>query len=181
MRQFSWTRVVTTGILSALIVPVLWGLTAFGTAGVYIARLAVPVGSEWVSSLVFETAAAMDFALSFMALWGVRGLWVQFKDEVRKRGTAKWRPSHLGQTAVPLNAVLCALLPSFYVVLGTAVLFNNGRLPHSMPLFVGGILVSLLACTAAIVGLFTVAVRFWPASWVPIDSDTSKFTTLNLR
>jgi len=182
MPQISWPRAVTTGILSALMTPISWGVTLFATPGSYMARLLVPEGSEWISNESIETAAAIDFAIWFTFLWGLRGLWVQFCEAVRERGVVKQWVSPLRHTAVPVNAVLCALPLSYYVVFSIAVLFNKRMLPDSTSMFVGAILVSLVASVAAIIGLFTVTVRFWPESWVPRgSSDNSKVTTLNLR
>ena len=61
------------------------------------------------------------------------------------------------------------------------VLFNQRRLPNSTSVFIGAILASSVACVAAIVGLFAVAVRFWPTSWLLKGDSNHHFTALDLH
>jgi len=181
MRGVSWSRVIATGVLSALVVPISWALTLFVTPGGYFAQFMVPQTSDWVLNQRIETAAAFDFALWFVFFWGLLGLWKQFREEVRKRGAAKRWVNPMRCARTPLNAVLCAFPFPFYVVFGVMVITNKGRMPDSAFLFVDGILISLVLCALLFCGLFAVAVRFWPASWLPKGGDHGNVTTLDLH
>lgn len=179
MGSINWPKIVLTGALAALLVPVGWGLTRFSTLGCLFGSLfADPNSGHWIQSEILEAAAIADFALWFAFVWGARGLWVQFRQSVKARGTTTHWINPLRHAAAP--AILCSLQLSFYVVFGLVLLLNlKGLFANT---WVWATMASLVACTLLICGLFLVAVKLWPASWARRwGSDKPKFTTLNLQ
>ena len=174
--RISWSRIVATGVLSALMVPVSWGLTLFATPGDYLGSLIVPATSAWISSGRMLTAAAVDFSLWFGFVWGLWGLWLQLR-QCRGDDAAKRWANPFRHTATLMSAALCALPFPFYIVLAV----DNGRMPGSVFVLMGGLVLALATCALAICGLFALVLRVWPEAWIPKgDSDKNKFTALNL-
>jgi hypothetical protein len=129
-----------------------------------------------------KVAFAADCVAWFAMTWGTQGLWAQFRKDVREHSGKRQWVNPLRNVATLYNSTLCALPFSYYVVRGMVMLPNSGRMPKSDFWFIAAMAVGLAACALAICGLFAVAIRFWPDSWVPRgNSDNSKVTTLNLR
>jgi hypothetical protein len=180
MPRISWLRVVATSVLSALMVGVSWSLTLFSSAGVFLAHFLLPDRSSWVSDEGFVTTAVIDFVLWFAFFWGAQGLWIQFRDRVRERSALKQGIRPLRHAAPAVSAVLCGIPLSFYLLLGRAIVANR-RMPDSAVSWIAELTVSLAACAVTIFGLFAIAVRFWPASWLPKNRDDGHLTTLDLH
>ncbi len=172
MGSIHWPKVVLTGALAALLVPLGWAITRFVTLGTLFAVFFLdPNLNERL-----EAAAIADFVLWFAFVWGARGLWIQFRHSVKARG-AHW--------AIPLrhaaaSVVLFSLQLSFYGVFGLASLPKVKGL--AVETWFWATTVSLIVCVLVICCLFLLAVRLCPASWARRwDSEKPKFTTLNLQ
>ena len=179
MGSVNWPRVVLTGALAALLVPVGWGVARFWSLGCLLGSFfSDPNSGQWIQSEVFDAAAIADFALWFAFVWGAQGLWIQFRQSVRARGTEAHWINPLRHAAV--SAILFSLQLSYYVVFGLALLSKVKGLHTETWLW--ATVVSLVICTFLICGLFLLAVKLWPTSRVrKWDSKPSRFTTLDLH
>ena len=162
-------RVLTAGVLSVLLVFISWALTRFVTPGVEVAHLVLPETSSWLPAERIEIAAIADFALWFAFVWSVQNLFAQLRTEVEGQGKTRYWMNPLRHASTLINAILCALPFSYYVVFGVSMFLNRGRRPESALSFVGAIALSLAVCASAICGVFASAVRFWPRSSAQSD------------
>jgi hypothetical protein len=176
------SRTIIASFASVVLTFISWIGAVYVTLGVEIARRTgyQPILSNFGKTI--EIAFAADCVAWFAMTWGTQSLWTQFRKDVREHsGKRRW-VSPLRNVATLYNSTLCALPFSYYVVRGTVMLFNRGRMPKSDFWFIVAMAMGLAACALTICGLSAVAVRLWPDSWVPSDnSDNSKITTLNLR
>ena len=114
-------------------------------------------------------------------LLGRRGLWIQFRERVTERNALKQRVCPLRNSAIPVSAVLCATPLSFYSLLGVMIVANNGTMPDGAISWIAELTVSLSSCALIICGLFALATRFWPTSWLPKNHDDGHLTKLDLH
>jgi hypothetical protein len=158
-RQSKLLRVLVTGALSMVLVPISWALTFAATpGGAVVAYMVSPRDSGFDG---IKVAAVVDFTVWCAALWGVQTLWAQLHKQRLERGVDRVGPIRCDVSTV-VSAVLCSLPFSFYVVFVADIFLNRGRLPDSGFLFTGAITLSLATCVIAVLGLFAVAVQFWP-------------------
>jgi hypothetical protein len=160
---------VCIALIAAALVGVLWAATQFRTPGTLVANRIV--SAEPPSFLghvgeALEISAFVDFAVLFVALWGIQFLRVEFGRQRRAGGPRIHRLSSSRKADVVINSFMCALPLSFYVVLGWAWLFNHGRLPQSTIWLVTTIALGWIASSAAIFGVFALAMKWQSRSAV---------------
>jgi hypothetical protein len=176
------SRTIIASVGSVVLTFISWVGAVYVTLGVEVARRMdyEPILSNFGERI--KIAFAADCVVWFAMTWGTRGLWTQFRKDVREHSGKRQWVNPLRDAATLCNSTLCALPLSYYLVRGMVMLFDNGRMPKSDFWFIVAMAMGLAACALVICGLFAVAVRCWPDSWLPSDkSDNSRITTLNLR
>jgi hypothetical protein len=156
-------RAVMTGLLSLLLVPVLWAIFLFATPGFAVAHWVIsaqPPSFLGYLSEGFEIAAIVDFAVWFGLLWGVQNLCTQLGEERQASGTTRHWPNLLRRSGVWVGALLCAVPLSYYAVLLAAISLKLNTLRWSELFLVVFLTLSFAVCFAAICGLYAVAVRY---------------------
>jgi hypothetical protein len=154
-------RVLVTGVLSIVLVPIAWAAMLFVSPGAMVVQYVLPVGGNGDMLGGLNTAVAVDFTVWFSALWGIQTLWARLHEQLEERGVERAGPIRCDATTA-VSAALCSLPLSFYVVFVADIFLNRGRLPDSGLLFTGAVMLSLAACVIAVLGLFAAAVQFWP-------------------
>ena len=157
-------RIFVLSMISTVLVPIYWLTAQFLTPGAVIANRIVASqpergGLEDVSEGI-NIALLVDFAVWFAALWAGLNLWTEFTRELQEQGAGKRWINPLRQTRSVVEAALCALPLSFYLVV-VARISKGAKIPSRI-WFLSTISLSLTLCTAGICGLFVIAVRFWP-------------------
>lgn len=175
-------RAIIASFASVVLTFISWLGAVYVTLGAEVAKRMdyEPILSNFGKRI--KIAFAADCVAWFAMTWGAQGLWTRFCEEVQERGGMRQWVKPLRQAATLYDSTLCALPFSYCVVRGTVMLFNSGRMPESDFGFIAAMAVGLAACALMICGVFAVAVRFWPDSWVPRgNSDNSNVTTLDIR
>jgi hypothetical protein len=156
-------KFVCIALITAALVGILWTATLFTTPGFLVANRVISAEPPSFLGHIgegFEISAFVDFAVFFMALWGVRFLWVEFGRQRRRGGSRIQQLSSPRKADLVISCFMCALPMSFYVVFGLALLFNRGRLPQTTIWLVIVIALGWITSSAAIFGAFALAMKW---------------------
>src|SRR5580700_4344752 len=116
-----FVRIVVLGILSVPLTLLVWQgislLVNYEAIGGWVVRLAFygqPSG-PWLRGL--GVAVAVDVLVSFGFLSGISFLWTQGRKERQRMHNSRQRGDWLRHASIFFVATVCALSPSFYVLL----------------------------------------------------------------
>jgi hypothetical protein len=157
-RRNKLLRALAIAAALVVLVPISWPLLRFGTLGVAAVHYAI---SPQYPSLGegLKIAAITDFAVYFAGIWGLWELWARSREENRKPSNAGNQLDRAASIGTVAYAILCAIPMSYYPVLGAAILFNGRRLPEHLSTFSLEMALSLTACSATIVALYSLIFR----------------------
>ncbi len=133
-------------MLSVVLVPIYWLTAQFVTPGSVIANRIVNSqpesrGLEDLSERL-NIVLVVDFAVWFAALWAGLNLWTEFNRELQEQGATRHWTNPLHMRSI-VDATLCALPLTSYLVIGVAKILNRKNLLESMLWFLSTVSLSL--------------------------------------
>jgi hypothetical protein len=161
-----FVRIIVHGILSVpLTLLVWWGISPFvnfETIGSWVAQWAFynqPAGGPWLRGL--GVAAVVDLVVSFGFLSGIWFLWTQGRKERQRIHNSRQGGNWLRHASIFFVATVCALPPSFYVLLVKSK-FHSGLADTPAEQIESSILI-ITICAVALCGIAILG-RFCPSS-----------------
>jgi hypothetical protein len=160
-----FVRIVVLGILSVPLTLLVWQgislLVNYEAIGGWVVRLAFygqPSG-PWLRGL--GVAVAVDVLVSFGFLSGISFLWTQGRKERQRMHNSRQRGDWLRHASIFFVATVCALSPSFYVLLVKSK-FHSGLADTPAEQIESSILI-ITICAVALCGIAILG-RFCPSA-----------------